>query len=258
MRKVTPEVFDLAFSYRDYGNEVDHLEYNWQKAAGSDNQRVLDIACGTGRHIEQFNLRGYDCAGMDINADMINYTREKFDCEEPKIDLFEMDMRDFTLPMKFGLAINMLASVNIIVTNEEMVSHLKSVANALENGGIYYLEMYHPREYGYSARIPARSWEIIKGDTTVQAELTYDRTKMDPMTQSKESTLKVTLTENGEDQVYYDERIIRVYLYLEFLSLVENAGGFEPVTCYGTFNSAIQLDDSSRSWRMLHVLRKTG
>jgi hypothetical protein len=166
-------------------------------------------------------------------------------------------MVDFKLDKTFGLAINMLTSANLILTNDDMVSHLRSVAAVLDPGGIYILEMYHPREYGYNAQIPARSWEIAKGDSVVQAELKIVREDIDPLKQVQNSILKITVTKDGDEQVYYEERSQRAYLYLEFLSLVMNAGCFEPVVCYGTFNSTVILDNSRRSWRMIHVLRRT-
>lgn len=256
MRSVTPEVYDLAFSYRDYGNEVDHMEYNWQKASETDCQRILDIACGTGRHLEQFNLRGYECAGIDLNSEMVAFCRKKFADIKPPVTFYEADMRKFELEERFGLAINMLTSANLIVKNQEMVSHLRSVAKVLEPGGIYILEMFHPREHGYNAMIPARSWEVIKDDCTVQADIMHRREEFNPLDQKQSTTLKVTVITDGDEQVYRLDQEHRVYLYLEFLSLVDNAGGFEPVVCYGTFNSSVVMDNSRRSWRMIHVLRR--
>lgn len=77
MTKLTPEIFNLAFSYRDFGNECDHLEYNWQRAAETDNHAILDVACGTGGHIEQFCMRGYTCKGIDYDPEMIAFCKER-------------------------------------------------------------------------------------------------------------------------------------------------------------------------------------
>jgi SAM-dependent methyltransferase len=254
---IDPGIYELAFSYRDFGAEVDFIEYNWQKNSATENPAVLDIGCGTGQHLIQFASRGYDCTGIDISPEVIEYARAKFSEEGLQIEIIQTDMRKFELPKRFGLAFNMLTAANLILTNDDMISHLRSVASVLDPGGIYILEMFHPREYGFNAEFPARAWEIIRDDVTLQCDLRYEQEELDPLCQCQKTSLRIVETRDGESKVYMMPRVHRVYLYLEFISLVANASGFEPVVCYGTFNSAIKLDNSRRSWRMIPVLRRT-
>lgn len=258
MEKITPEIFHLAFSYRDFGNECDHLEYNWQKATETDNQQILDVACGTSSHLEQFCSRGYSCAGIDYDQNMIRYSTDRFARTDFDISLEQKDLVSFSMERRFGLALNLLNTANDILTNADMIFHLKSVGSVLESGGIYILEMAHPKELGLAGQAPTRSWELFRDGQRVYAELRYDQERFDPIHQTRNVTLKVTVGNNGTEEGYAETRRNRIYLFQEFLALVELSGCFELVTCYGTFNSAVTLNDERRSTRMIPVLRKTG
>lgn len=257
MNGIPPQIYELAFSYRDYGADCDCIEYNWQKHTRSENQAVLDIACGTSPHLRQFASRGYECTGIDLDATMLRYARQTTEAMDLAAEFVEADMINFRLERTYGLAINLLTSANYILTNDQMISHLRSVARVLEPGGIYMLEMNHPREYGVIAEYPAKAWEINRDDVTVHANIAFDQARIDPLRQTQAMNLSIEVIQRENEASYTVRRAFRVYHYLEFQALVRLAGGFEPVICYGAFNSSIILDNSRRSWRMIPVLRRT-
>jgi SAM-dependent methyltransferase len=256
MEKLTPEIFNLAFSYRDFGNECDHFEYNWQKATESENHKILDVACGPGGHIEQFCARGYDCTGIDYDPAMIAFCTERFANTPYSVSLHQKDLVSFELEETYGLALNLLNTANDILTNKEFVTHLKSVGAALDTGGIYILEMAHPKEISQQGQVPTRTWEINRESQIINAELRYSQERFDPINQTRDCTLQVRVENGDQDKIYTDTRKNRIYLFQEFMALVELAGCFEFVTCYGTFNSAVMLNDERRAMRMIPVLRK--
>lgn len=254
---IDPGVYELAFSYRDYGAEADFIEYLWQKNSNIENQCVLDIACGTGSHLIQFCSRGYETTGFDNNPDVVAYAKKKFKDQNLPIEVFKADMKKFETPKKFGLAINMLTSANLLVTNDDMISHLRSAARALEPDGIYIMEMFHPREYGFKADFPATTWEITQDDMILQCNLRHELASLDSIKQTQNTTMRISVTRDDKTEEYLNPRTQRVYLYQEFLSLVDSAGGFEFIEVYGALNSAVPLSNERRSWRMVPVLRRT-
>jgi len=254
---LTPELHELTYSYRDYEAEVTFVELCWQEYTKCDNSLVLDMGCGIGEHTRQFILRGYECDGFDSDPEMIEYAKKKFEAEGIKTDIWLKDMREFTVERKYGLVINMLASANFILTNEEIISHLRSVARALDTGGILLLEMFHPRDYGFPLDNPLNNWEIYGEDFYLECILHFEQEQLDSVSQTQRSTKKVTITRGDDVQETLLDRRQRVYLYQEFKALVECAGGLEMVNCYGAFNPDLPIDNTKRSWRMISVLRRT-
>lgn len=254
---LTPELYELAFSYRDYEAEVDFIELCWQRHASTDNTCVLDIACGIGEHLHQLCLRGYDCCGFDIDERMVEFATAKFAAEELPIEVWTADMRDFEVERPFGLATNMLTSANLLLTNEALENHLRLVARALEPGGIYLLEMFHPRAYGFGPDILAYAWEVQRDDVHLECDLHHQRKPLDPIRQCQETTMHIAVTKGGKTEVIEHRRRQRVYLYHEFRAIVGCTRNFEILDCFGAFNAGRKLDNSQRSWRMIPVLRRT-
>ena len=254
--KLTPELHELAYGYRDFEAETTFAEYCWQQYTKTESNRVLDIGCRAGAHMRQFLLRGYECDGIDISQEMIDYTKARFKEEGLEFVGWQADMRRFEVKRKYGLAINMLATVNYLQKNDEMKEHLRSVWHALEPGGIYLIEMFHPREYGFPSDSPYNAWEIFDEDCSVVCELHVDPSPLDPITQCQSSTMRIAITRGDKVEEYKITRKQRVYLYQELRSLIGWVGGFEMVACYGGFNPERPLDNSKRSWRMVPVLRR--
>lgn len=253
---VSPEIYELAFSYRDYEAEVDFLELCFQEHCMTENTRVLDIACGIGEHLRQFCERGYPVDGFDLDAEAVEYARSKSEGEGLPFNVWTGDMRNFSVDEPYGLAVNMLTAVNFLHTNEEIISHLRCVAEALVAGGVYVLEMAHPREYGAQSGIPSTAWEIQHDDLYIECDLNHKQKALDPIAQTQGYTIRIDVTKNDKVSTYYLDRKIRVYLLHEFRALVQAAGGFEWVECYGAFNPERRLDNSKRSLRMIPVLRR--
>ncbi len=63
--------------------------------------RVLDAGCGTGRVAIELARRGYEMAGVDIDAEMISGARTK----EPKLAWHRLDLAVFDLGEAFDIVV---------------------------------------------------------------------------------------------------------------------------------------------------------
>lgn len=80
-RPVSVPLYDaLAEDYDRFVNWEGRLAYelpfleHWLAAGGA--RRVLDVACGTGRHAIALAERGYEVVGADVSAEMVARARE--------------------------------------------------------------------------------------------------------------------------------------------------------------------------------------
>src|SRR5688500_15137281 len=71
--------YDMLYQHKDYKSEAAYIDEIINKFVKKDreNTRVLDLACGTGKHIFELYQQGYQVAGSDISAQMIEVAREK-------------------------------------------------------------------------------------------------------------------------------------------------------------------------------------
>lgn len=137
-----PRAYDLAFSYRDYTQEVSELT-GWYQEVSSNNQppeSVLELACGPARHLLEFSRSGIRARGIDTSDDMCAYANSLIQAGplDPCIEV--ADMTAFELGEKFDLILLMLNSVSHILDEESLRSHFHSVNAHLRDHGVYIVE----------------------------------------------------------------------------------------------------------------------
>src|SRR5689334_3318427 len=78
--------------------------------SGRDKGRVLDLACGPGRHSVAFARRGFRVTGVDRSPFLLERARANARDADVDVEWIESDMRDFRRPDAFDLAICLFTS----------------------------------------------------------------------------------------------------------------------------------------------------
>ncbi len=96
---------------------------------------LLDVGCGTGRHLEQF--RGsYDVEGLDLDGNLLAVARER--C--PGVPLHEASMVDFHLDRRFDVVTCLFSAIGYVQTVADMRRAIATMAAHLEPGGLLVVE----------------------------------------------------------------------------------------------------------------------
>jgi SAM-dependent methyltransferase len=248
-----PQLYEIAFDMNRKG-EVDFLVHCFRTHARIRVQRVLDIACGTGPHLVRLAARGYRMAGLDLSRRNIEFLRERLAQRGEAADLVVGDMTDFRLPRPVDAAICMQDSQGHLLTNEQLLAHLRCVARALRRGGLYVFDRYMASSWTNPAR--SWSWSRRRGRVTVRASFSalHD---LDPVKQVFRERMTLEAVENGTRRVYRQSHLSRMVFPQELRALVDLAGGFEFVQWYFGFKPHQVLERSKHPLLMVVVLRKT-
>jgi len=127
-------LYDAVYaSIRDYPREAAELDRLIQERRPGA-RTLLDIACGTGAHLE--HLTGYEVEGLDLDPEMLGVARERL----PNVPLHEGDMADFELGKRFDAVVCMFSSIGYVRTEERLRSAVASMARHLEPGGVLVVE----------------------------------------------------------------------------------------------------------------------
>jgi SAM-dependent methyltransferase len=251
-----PQYFEIAFQHRDIGRECDFIESVMELYSKTDNRKVLDVFCGTGAHILELLHRGYEADGFDVTDPMLDYVRENVIPASYKPRLWKDNLENFKVEGEYGLLTNMLTSFNYITTNEGVLSHLESAAKALSYGGIYIIEMNHPRDILSDATSAPNRWVEVRGDIEIEMDWDYKSAQLDYIDQIYNMTGKMKIREGGNEKLLTSEERIRIFLFQEMRALIALSGWLNLITAFGAFNFDQTLDSSEGSWRMILVLRK--
>lgn len=148
----TAHIYDLFYdgTGKDYAAEaVTVLEAIEQ--AGASPRTLLDVACGTGRHIEVFQEHGVACQGLDLDAEMLDVARRR--C--PEVPFHHDDMVDFDLDERFDAVTCLFSSIGYVGTVDRLRQTLRSMARHLEPDGVVVVEPWLQPEVWQPGRIDA-------------------------------------------------------------------------------------------------------
>ena len=139
----TAQYYDLIYYGKDYRAEVNQLLDLIREHGPASGNRLLDIACGTGHHI-QYLKEHFTVEGLDINPDLLGIARQR----NPEITFQEGDMINFDLGRKFDLITCLFSSIGYVKTQDSLNKTIDTMANHLETGGLLLVEpWFTPEEW---------------------------------------------------------------------------------------------------------------
>ena len=250
-----PEIYEIAFNFRDYSKAVDFLVEASQMAGSANISSMLEIGCGPGQYCREFAKRGTKSTGLDISTEMVNYLEDIAKNEKLPLATIEGDMRSFILDAPVDLAVCMIDTPSILLTNKDMVDHLNAVAASLTSDGVYIMEFAHPRGF-YTTDSPAgNNWTMEQNGIKVHTDWASDSIT-DPLTETESGVVTYTVEQDGKTEIYKSDTSWRMYSVGLMRALIELSGRFKIAMMYGDIDINVPFDNDKKAWRMVLVLRK--
>jgi len=127
--------YDALTSGKDTRKEVEHLEALARRYARSGGRSWLDVACGTGRHLELLRRR-HEVVGIDLSAAMLRIARRRL----PSTRLLRGDMRTLRLNEQFDVVSCLFSAIAHLRSEAELGAAFRTFAAHLKPGGICLVE----------------------------------------------------------------------------------------------------------------------
>jgi SAM-dependent methyltransferase len=253
-----PEFYEVACAYRDVPAEVNAL-LRWSgKHGGPDSglpRSVLELAAGPAEHARNLARRGLEATALDLNPAMCARARDLAAADGTRLTVVQADMRDFSLPGRFDLAVTMLNSLCHLLILDDMLRHLAAVGRHLTRDGLYVMELAHPADFFGAERRTSSVWSSETGDGTVSVRWgAQDR--IDPVTQVTREHVSVTYHKRGGPvRTVNDVVPNRFWTATELTAAIRLVGGFTVAASYGDFETDLPVD-AADAWRMILVLSR--
>jgi SAM-dependent methyltransferase len=137
--------FNSPYYHILYGNRndeeaellMDNLLAYLRPKAGS---RIIDIACGRGRHAIYLNKKGYDVTGIDLSEQSIKYAQQ---FEQKNLHFYVHDMRKLSYINYFDIALNLFTSFGYFETEKEHINALKAFRKSLKADGTFVIDYFN-------------------------------------------------------------------------------------------------------------------
>ena len=105
-----------------------------------DGAKILDAACGTGRHSIILAKKGFNITAFDLSKTLLNIGKNKSKEFELDINFINADIRKFILNVRFSLIVNLFTSFGYFESDEENFSFVHNAFSMLEENGWYVLD----------------------------------------------------------------------------------------------------------------------
>lgn len=223
-----PKYYDLSYSH-EMRDELAFLKQTFNRANGGYHPRLLEPACGTGRLLVALARAGFQCTGFDINPRAIEYLNKKLERNALKARCFIGDMTTVSMGRtKFDGAYCTVDTFRHFLSDNEAISHLRSVNRILASNGIYVLGLHILPKRGI--RKTSFRWQGTRGRLRVHTTITI----LDVDTSQRKETLGYYLrvTKPSATRTYRSVYKLRTYTLDQFKRIVTAAGGFEIMGVY--------------------------
>ena len=127
--------YDTLVSAKDSRSESERLEQLARRVGRSSGRTWLDVACGTGRHLEYLR-RHYAVTGIDVSPEMLRIARRRL----PGIRLLRRDMRTFRLGTSFDVVSCLYSAIGHLNTQRDLEATIANFARHAKPGGVVLVE----------------------------------------------------------------------------------------------------------------------
>ncbi len=185
--------------------------------------KVLDLACGHGRHAIRLAQRGMEVTGLDLSEVFLE--RARTDAQAAGVDVrwVRADMREIPFEGEFSAAVNIFTAFGYFEDDEEDARVFSAVSRALAPGGRLLLDTIH--RDNLAGRYQSRMFERYEEEDVL---VLHDHT-LDLVSGRIED--RVQVIEKGE--LLPERRTsVRLYTVPEYRRMLE-AAGMELEAAYG-------------------------
>ncbi len=146
--------------------------------------RILDVACGKGRHALYLNKKGFDVTGFDLSPENIEYDLQ---FENEKLTFFLHDMREIFRINYYDFVFNLFTSFGYFDRERDNSKTIFANAQSLKPGGVLVLDYMNSAKVK-TLLIPSETKELDGIHFRIQKKIEGDSI-----------IKKINFTDKGED-----------------------------------------------------------
>jgi SAM-dependent methyltransferase len=105
--------------------------------------KILDLACGKGRHAINLNQKGLEVVGADLSPESIAYAGQ---FENSRLRFYVHDMREALPEQEFDFVLNLFTSFGYFESTDENLQVIQSIAQGLKAKGKLVIDFLNPHK----------------------------------------------------------------------------------------------------------------
>ena len=228
--------YHILYQDRNYKEGEQFLENLIGVLDLQPNSKIIDLACGRGRHSVFLNKMGFDVLGLDLSEQNITHNKS-FENNTLKFEIH--DMRNPIASEKAGAVFNLFTSFGYFKTDAEDQNVFTSVSNILKDEGLFVLDFMNANYI---------KTHLIEEEKMTKSDLEFTIKKR---IENEHVIKEITFQDHGKD-LKFEENV-----KLHDLNSIENFArnvGLERIKLWGDYQ--LNQFDIKASPRCINVFKK--
>ena len=236
---VHPRYYDIAFTW-DLSDEIAFFGRVFEKHVPFPVKRMLEPCCGTGRFLLALPRHGYSVVGYDNSPEMLEYARRRVADlgDTARARVVEGDMRTARYEREFDAALNSINSLGYLLSDEEIVTHLRNTGSSLRRGGVYVVHV--SCAWDGEPELDHNNWEMERDGVLVRTKWTIEREDHEAKLSHQLWTMEID--GDGKRIELIGREALRLWIYEDLLALVEASETLSLAALYSEAFEPLSLD----------------
>lgn len=215
--------YDMMYTGKDYKGEAEYIAGLIRRFAAEQKRplRVLDLACGTGKHAFELSALGFDMQGSDISGTMIAVARESAASRGASIQFHNESFQTCDrLQGPFDVVISMFSAIDYVTTHPDLLRTMANVHGLLSDGGLFIFD------YWNAAAVTASYSPVrVLRKSDARGELVrVSETTLDPVAQVASIHYTCLYLTGGEKVEFEEIHRMRYHTFTEMELLLRTQG----------------------------------
>ncbi|MDE5582332.1 MAG: class I SAM-dependent methyltransferase [Ruminococcus sp.] len=133
--------YDALTANIDYKKRAEYFHEIIKKYNMTENNILLDLACGTGSISMEMSEIGYDVIGVDYSPEMLGIAMEKKAVNNLNIQYLCQDMRDIDMFGTIGITLCVLDSINHLADADDVERVFRGISLFSEYNGLFIFDV---------------------------------------------------------------------------------------------------------------------
>lgn len=235
--------FDTPFYHTLYQDRnIEEAQYFLQNLIKNipikSQDRVMDIACGRGRHALYLAKQGFQVTGVDLSPNSISYAQKEAEKEKLNATFYVHDMRN-KAQEKVDVVLNVFTSIGYFEDEADNTKAIRAFYDNLVDGGIAVIDFLHVPHV-------KKNWVSDEAVTRSGIEFTLKRTFTDKWIEKN-----ISFSHIGKAYTY-NERV-RALTHSDFERMCNDVG-FRIKKVFG--NYSLMPFENETAERLILVVQK--
>lgn len=224
-----PQYWDLAFD-EDTQEEATFIQDAVAKYCDFPLQTLYEPGCGGGRLVVEMARRGFAVQGIDLSSASVAHANSRLQAEQLPECVAVGDMRTHRIAPPVDVAYCFVNTFRHLLTEEDAVLHLQSVAASLRSGGLYLLGLHMlPPD---ADEEDEEEWSVTQGNTTVNMRLDAGDCDREQRLETLRFQMEVLDSQHPQPLRFASDYRMRIYEAQQMLALLDKVPEFELLDVY--------------------------